>query len=76
MNFIREYKIIRKRGEVNTDTLKVIKVRKLGPTELTWEEKNSSDYRYYPDDNSILLNFIKQNLKMKGEKNEYKRKSK
>ena len=44
----------------------VFKKRKPGPTELTWEEKNSADYRYYPEDDSKLRNFIKQERKSKG----------
>jgi len=40
--------------------VKIFKMRKPGPTELTWEEKNSADYRYYPEDDSKLRNFIKQ----------------
>ena len=35
----------------------------IGATELTWEEKNSADYRYYPEDDSKLLEFIEQNKK-------------
>jgi hypothetical protein len=40
--------------------VRVFKARKPGPTELTWEEKNSADYRYYPEDDSKLRNFIEQ----------------
>lgn len=46
--------------------VRVFKVRKPGPTELTWEEKNSADYRYYPEDDSKLRNFIEQERKSKG----------
>ena len=45
--------------------VRVFKVRKPGPTELTWEEKNSADYRYYPEDDSKLRNFIEQERKAK-----------
>ena len=44
---------------------RVFKVGKPGPTELTWEEKNSADYRYYPEDDSKLRNFIEQEGKSK-----------
>lgn len=40
--------------------VRIFKARKPGPTELTWEEKNSADYRYYPEDDSKLRNFIEQ----------------
>ncbi len=46
--------------------VRVFKVRKPGPTELTWEEKNSADYRYYPEDDSKLRNFINKNVNQKG----------
>lgn len=46
----------------------VFKVRKPGPTELTWEEKNSADYRYYPEDDSKLRDFVNKNLNQKGNK--------
>lgn len=50
--------------------LRILKIRKLAPTELTWEEKNSADYRYYPDDDSILKEYIRKNNRIKkGKKN-------
>ena len=45
--------------------MRIFIARKLGPTDLTWEEKNSADYRYYPDDDTKLKNFIKQGGKKK-----------
>ena len=33
---------------------RILHFRKPGPTDLTWEEKNDSDYRYHPKDTSKL----------------------
>ena len=52
-------------NEGNLNMSRMFRIRKLGPTELTWEEKNSADYRYYPDDDSKLRKFIEQNLELK-----------
>lgn len=43
--------------------MRIFRFRKLGPTDLTWEEKNSTDYRYHPKDTSKLQGFIDRNKK-------------
>ena len=39
---------------------KVFGYSRLAKTDLTWEEKNSSDYRYHPKDISELRRSIKR----------------
>lgn len=55
--------------------LKILKIRKVGPTELTWEEKNPADYRYYPDDNDKLRKYIEENHKRLGYKSKIQEKN-
>ena len=38
----------------------IINSGKAGPTELTWEEKNTDDYSYKARDISVLENFVKE----------------
>jgi len=38
--------------------VKFFKFRKPGPTDLTWEEKNSTDYIYHPKSTSRSREFI------------------
>ena len=45
--------------------VKFFKFRKPGPTDLTWEEKNSTDYIYHPKDTSKLQDFIGRERKPK-----------
>ena len=39
---------------------KVLGYSRLAKTDLTWEEKNSSDYRYHPKDSGELQRSIKR----------------
>ena len=52
--------------------VKFFKFRKPGPTDLTWEEKNSADYIYHPKDHSKSGDFI--GPERKSEKKPQKRK--
>ena len=45
--------------------IRFFKSRRPGPADLTWEEKNSADYLYYPKDTSKLQNFIRRERKSK-----------
>jgi len=45
--------------------VKFFKYRKPGPTDLTWEEKNSTDYIYHPKITSNSLDFIGQEQQSK-----------
>jgi hypothetical protein len=40
---------------------RIFRFRKPGPTDLTWEEKNSTDYIYHPKDTSKLQGFVDRN---------------
>lgn len=41
--------------------MRIFRFRKPGPTDLTWEEKNNTDYIYRPKDTSKLQGFIDAN---------------
>ena len=47
--------------------IRFFKSRRPGPTDLTFEEKNSSDYIYHPKDPGKLQDFIDREYKSKGE---------
>ncbi len=47
--------------------IRFLRFRRLGPTDLTWEEKNNTDYIYRPKDVSKLRDFISREHKSKNE---------
>jgi len=50
----------------------IINSGKTGPTELTWEEKNTDDYSYKAKDISTLENFVKEHKDSKNDKRKKK----
>lgn len=44
--------------------IRFFKSRKPGPTDLTWEEKNFTDYIYHPKDTDKLQDFIRGGKEM------------